>query len=174
MRGRVARRAALALALACACARSTEESADDPAPAPPVAAPGPGAAKQVPSCGLLPPAEVAAALGLGGLDVPDADILGSVTTCAYAGDGAAARVSLRFQVGTDAEALAAARAELEAAGQRVSDVAGVGDRAFAATAPDGRRTLAFQLGQVQVAIGSTDPLPRQKKLAARVIERLGR
>jgi hypothetical protein len=173
-RRRVARSAALALALACACGRSTEDSPDGPAPSPPVAVPGPASAKPLPSCALLPPAEVAAALGLDKLEVPDADIRGLVTTCTYAGEGTAARVNLRFEMGASAATLAAARAELEGAGQRVGDVSGVGDRAFAATGADGRRTLTFLVGPVQVAIGSTDPLTRQKKLAARVVERLTR
>ena len=164
----------LTLALACGCGRSTEETTDGPAQSPPVALPGPARAKQVPSCALLPPAEVAAALGLEDVQVPEAEIRGSVTTCTYAGDGSAARVSLRFEIEASASSLAAARAELEAAGQRVTDVAGLGDRGFAAAGGDGRRTLTFLVGAVQVAIGSTDPLTRQKKLAARVIERLRR
>lgn len=160
---------ALGLLLACSCGRADE--AERQAAPPPVAVADRPA---VPSCALMPPAEVAAALGVEKLEIPVADIRGTVTTCTYAGDGAAARVTLRFELGASAASLAAARSALEGAGQRLADVTGAGERAFAASAPDGRRTLTFLVGTVQAAIVSTDPLTRQKKLAARVIERLGR
>lgn len=173
-RRRLARPAALALAVACACGRSPEDSTDGPATPPAAAVPGPDRAAALPSCALVPPTEVAVALGIERVEVPDADIRGPVTTCSYAGEGVGARVTLRFEVGASAASQAAARTELERAGQRVADVQRVGDRAFAATAADGRHTLTFLVGEVQVAIGSTDPAARQKKLAARVVELLTR
>ena len=117
------------------------------------ALPGPGRGAP-PSCALVPPAEVTAALGIGRVEVPEADIRGPVTICTYAGEATAARVTLRFEVGSSAAGLAAARAEAERAGHRITDVTGVGDRAFAANATDGRRTLVFLVDAVQVAIDS--------------------
>ncbi|HTE54623.1 MAG TPA: hypothetical protein VK698_27405 [Kofleriaceae bacterium] len=169
----------LVVALAAAgCDRSRSDArpaAVDQAPAavPAVAAPAAVKHSALPSCALVTPAEISAALGIGELAVPAATVNGPVTICSYADDRLPSRVTIRFETGTSAASIAASRREIEKMGQRSVDEKRLGDAAYS-TAVGKRNTVAVLVGTTQLAVTSSDPTTRLRSLAALVVDKLKR
>lgn len=126
---------------------------------------------QAPYCAQAPAAMVSSALQLPlGKQVTSAE--GPVSVCAYLGKY---MVMVRYQSGENAKEFTAGRQSLGRLHQAVSNVHGLADQAYFASAGSGRRetnTLAAREGSIAVFLTAPKPLASERSLMTRLLGRL--
>ena len=129
----------------------------------------PGA--QAPYCAQAPAAMVSSALQLPlGKQVTSAE--GPVSVCAYLGKY---MVMVRYQSGENVKEFTEGRQSLGRLHQAVSNVHGLADQAYFASAGSGRRetnTLAAREGSIAVFLTAPKPLASERSLMTRLLGRL--
>jgi hypothetical protein len=124
------------------------------------------------SCSLAPSGEVAAALGMTGLQDPTSVVREPTTSCSYALGSNAHKVIINFTLRTDAAGFAAAKKSFTAQGQPVNDLPGLGDAAFSSaggTQVVPQNSLAVLKGTTSVFITSGATLAQEEALARQII-----
>lgn len=124
-----------------------------------------------PYCAQAPASMVSSALRLSlGKQVTTAE--GPVSVCSYLGRY---MVMVRYQTGENAREFTEGRASLSHLHQAVTDVHGLGDQAYFASAGSGQRqtnTLAAREGTIAVFLTAPKPLARERSLMTRLLGKL--
>ncbi|MEU5690438.1 hypothetical protein [Actinosynnema sp. NPDC020468] len=124
------------------------------------------------SCDKAPEDVVGAALSLR-LSHPRQTVDGDTVTCSYDGGGAVTSVVFRSKV--DATGFAKGKLDYENKKQKVTDLTGLGDEAYATTLGTGevvQHTVVARKGSTEVAVTSGANQEQERKLVATLLEGL--
>ena len=138
--------------------------------------PPPATSGEIPAsnalCSMVPPAEVAATMGIPNLKPTDAKTSGNITLCTFGEGESPSLLVIRFESGRHPGDMAQFRAGHQGMGQQAADLPGIGEAAFTFSVGEHRNVSALYRGLLisLTATGSSETL---EALARKIIAKAG-
>lgn len=139
-------------------------------------APPPAASGEIPAsnalCTMVPPADVAATIGIPNLKPTDAKTSGNITLCMFGDGESSSLLVIRFESGRHRADMDQFRAGHEGMGQQAADLPGLGEAAFTFSVGDHRNVSTLYRGLL-ISLSSTGSSETLEALARKIIAKAG-